>query len=71
MAEQELPRPLSNLDLMKKHLAEAELAYGPDALATRMLRAEVTRWERNLQYGSTTLAEHFVSGPASTMGRRR
>ena len=71
MAQQKSPQSSSNLDLMKRHLAEAEQSYGPDALATRMLRAEIARWERALQDGPTTLAEHLAIGPASTIGRRR
>jgi hypothetical protein len=71
MAQQDRPRPTSNLELMKKHLAEAEVAYGPEALPTRMLRAEIARWERDLRERRQTFAEHYFAGPASSIGRSR
>jgi hypothetical protein len=51
------------LQRMKKSLERSVRLYGAESLSSRMLRAEITRYERELSEGHQTLYQQYLSRP--------
>ena len=51
------------LQRMKKSLERSVTLYGQESLSSRMLRAEITRYERELNEGHQSLYQQHLNRP--------
>jgi len=57
------PTHITPLQSMKISLERSIQLHGSDSLSSRMLRAEIVRYERELQEGPQTMAQQYNFRP--------